>query len=359
VSGGVANRALRVALIGYGGAGAVLHAPLITATAGLELGAIVTTQPARQRAARTRYPGTPILPDVGDVWRGGFDLVVVATTSASHADLAERAIAAGLATIVDKPFATSSASAERIVARARAGDVPLTAFQNRRWDSAFLTLRRVLSEGRLGRPLRLEARFERFQPVHPTAWQERPADGGGVLLDLGSHLIDQAVVLFGPPTSVSAELHRRRPGSLVDDDGLVTLTCAGGVTCHLWLSWAAHATGPAFRMLGSDAAFEIDALDPQWAALARGDRPGGRGWGRHPSMARLWSEADPGPGLLRIRPAAGDYPGFYAAIRDALIGGGPLPVDPSDAVEVLRIIEAARSSAERGCVVELAGGAGR
>jgi predicted dehydrogenase len=359
VSRAGAGRALRVALIGYGGAGAVLHAPLITATPGLELGAIVTTRPAPRRAASTRYPGTRVLADVGDVWRGEFDLVVVATSSASHAGLAERAIAAGLATIVDKPFATSSASAERIVAQARARGVPLTVFQNRRWDSAFLTLRRVLAEGRLGRPLRLEARFERFQPVDPTAWQERPADGGGALLDLGSHLIDQAVVLFGRPTAVSAELHRRRPGSLVEDDGLLSLTCAGGVTCHLWLSWTAHATGPALRMLGSDAAFEIDALDPQWAALARGDRPGGHGWGRPTSTGRLWSETDPGPGPRRIRAIAGDYPAFYASVRDALVDAGTMPVDPSDAVEVLRIIEAARVSAERGQVVRVDGGAAR
>ena len=353
------GRALRVALIGYGGAGAVLHAPLVAATEGLELGAIVTSQPARQGAAAARYPRTRILTEVGDVWRGGFDLVIVATSSGSHAELAERAIVAGLATIVDKPFATSSAAGERVVARARARSVPLTIFQSRRWDSAFLTLRRVLAEGRLGRPLRLEARFERRQPVDPGAWQERPADGGGALLDLGSHLIDQALVLFGPPTAVSAEVHRRRPGSHVEDDALVSLTCAGGVTCHLWLSWTAHATGPAFRMLGSDAAFEIDALDPQWAALARGDRPGGRGWGRPPSMARLWSERDAGAGLRRIRPVAGDYPAFYASVRDALAGGGPMPVDPSDAVEVLRIIEAARVSSELGRVVALDEGVGR
>jgi predicted dehydrogenase len=354
-----ADRTLRVALVGYGGAGSILHAPLIAATPGLELGAIVTRDPARRRAARARYPGTPILASVDDVWRGGSDLVVIATSSGSHADLAEGAIGAGLATVVDKPFATSSDAAEQVVARARAAGVPLTVFQNRRWDSAFLTLRHVLSEGRLGRPLRLEARFERNQRVDPAAWQERPVDGGGVLLDLGSHLIDQALVLFGRPASVSAELQRRRPGSLVEDDGLVSLAWAGGVSCHLWLSWTAHASGPAFRMLGSEAAFEIDGLDPQWDALARADRPGGRGWGRLPSTGRLTSDAGPEPRLERIRPIAGDYRRFYASVRDALLGRGPMPVDPADAVEVLRIMEAARSSAERGCVVTLEPVAGR
>lgn len=344
---------MRVALIGYGTAGAVLHAPLIAATAGLELAAIVTTRPARHRAARTAYPGTAILTDVDDVWRGGFDLVVVATSSGAHAALAEQAIASGLAVIVDKPLATSSRAAQRIVDLAQTRGVPLTVFQNRRWDSDFQTLRQVLSDGRLGRPLRLESRFELYRTLDPTGWQEspKPSDGGGVLIDLGSHLIDQAMVLFGGPTSVYCELHRRRPNAVVDDDALVSLAFAGDVTGHLWMSRIAHASGPGFRMLGSDAAFEIDGTDPQWAALQRGDRPGQRSWGRHPSMGIVTREDGAAPGVSRVRPAAGAYHRFYEGVRDALLTGNPMPVDPRDAVGVLRVIEAARSSAERGCAV--------
>ena len=222
--------------------------------------------------------------------------------------------------------------------------MPLTVFQNRRWDSDFLTLRKVLADGRLGRPIRLEARFEGYQALDPGAWQESPdpADGGGVLLDLGSHRIDQALVLFGAPRSVYAELHRRRPSAAVEDDAFVSLAFADDVTCHLWLSRAAHAGGPGFRMLGSEAAFEIDGTDPQWAALARGDRPGGAGWGRQTSMGRVTSEAGDAPSVRRVRPAPGDYQRFYASVRDALVRDAPMPVDPSDAVAVLRIIEAAR-----------------
>ncbi len=349
------DRPIPVALIGYGAAGAILHAPLIAATAGLELGAIVTTRPARRRDARASHPEATILADVGAVWGGGFDLVVVATSSSAHAELADRAIAAGMAVVVDKPLATSAAAAERIVRHARERGVPLTVFQNRRWDSDFLTLRKVLADGGLGRPIRLEARFEGYQVLDPRAWQESPdpADGGGVLLDLGSHRIDQALVLFGAPRSVYAELHRRRPSAAVEDDAFVSLTFAGDVTCHLSLSRAAHAGGPGFRMLGSDAAFEIDGTDPQWQALARGDRPGGVGWGRQTSMGRVTSEAGDTTSVRRVRPASGDYQRFYASVRDALALGAPMPVDPSDAVAVLRIIEAARTSAARGRRVDL------
>jgi len=350
-----ADRPIRVALIGYGAAGAVLHAPLIAATAGLELGAIVTTRRTRQRDARATHPEATVLADVGAVWRGGFDLVVVATSSGAHADLADQAIAAGVAVVVDKPLATSAAAAERLVRRARARSVPLSVFQNRRWDSDFLTLRSVLADGRLGRPLRLEARFEGYAALNPAAWQESPdpEDGGGVLIDLGSHRIDQATVLFGAPRSVYAELHRRRPRAAIEDDAFVSLAFAGDVTCHLSLSRAAHAGGPGFRMLGSDAAFEIDGTDPQWAALARGDRPGGAGWGRQTAVGRVTSEGGDATSVRRVRPAPGDYGRFYASVRDALLHGTPMPVDPSDAVTVLRVVEAARASAARGQRIDL------
>lgn len=349
------DRPIRVALIGYGTAGAVLHAPLIAATAGLELHAIVTTQPARQRAAGSAHPGATIVADVGEAWRGGFDLVVVASSSGAHAELAEQAIAAGAAVVVDKPLATTARAAERIVRRASSRGVPLTVFQNRRWDSDFLTLRKVLADGRLGRPTRLEARFEVHQALDAAAWQESPdpADGGGVLVDLGSHRIDQATVLFGAPSSIYAELHRRRPGTLVEDDAFVSMTHAGDVTTHVSLSRATHGGGPGFRMHGSDAAFEIDGTDPQWEALARGDRPGGAGWGRQTATGRVTSEAGDATSVRRVRPVPGDYQRFYAAVRDALQHGTPMPVDPTDAVAVLRVIEAARASAARGCRIDL------
>ena len=348
---------MKVALLGYGAAGAVLHAPLISATAGLELAAIVTRDRARHVAARRAYPTTAVHPDPAAIWGGGFDLVVIATASGSHVELARKAIEAGVAVVVDKPLATSSRAAAEVVRLARDRGVPLTVFQNRRWDSDFRTVQRILSEGRLGRVHRLESRFELYREMDPRAWQESadPIDGGGVLIDLGSHLIDQALVLFGRPISVFAEIHRRRPGAVIDDDVFVSLAFPDDITCHLWMSRVAHASGPGFRLIGSDAAFEIDDTDPQWGALERGERPGGPSWGRHPTMGHLLSEAVDGPAVRRVRPVAGAYHEFYERVRDALLTGGPMPVDPQDAIDVLRVIEASRSSAERGRVIAFDG----
>jgi len=350
---GATGRALRAALIGYGQAGAILHGPLVAATPGLELAAIVTRDPARGRAARAAFPGVAILRDLDEVWRGGFDLVVVATPPRTHADLADRALQSGIATVVDKPFTVTAAEGERLVARSAATGVPLTVFQNRRWDSDFLTLRRVLEQSLIGRPVRLVARFEVYRPVVPGSWSDGAdaADGGGVLLDYGSHRIDQALVLFGRPRSVSAEIERRRPGSAVDDDVVLSLGFADDVSAQIHLSRAEHAPGPGLRLLGTEAAFEPGGGDPQWTALTRGERPGGTNWGRQRTLGRLIRDADPGPGIRRIRPLAGAWDRFYPAVREALAGHGPMPVDPSDALEVLRVIEAARVSAAEGRVV--------
>ena len=234
--------------------------------------------------------------------------------------------------------------------------MPLTTFQNWRWDSDFLTLRKVLLDGRLGRPMRLEARFEGYQGARPRSVAGEPGPsrwGWGAASISAATCIDQAIVLFGAPRSVYAELHRRRPHAAVEDDAFVSLTFAGDVTCHLWLSRAAHVGGPGFRMLGSDAAFEIDGTDPQWEALARGDRPGGVGWGRQTSMGRVTSEAGDAPVSRRVRPVPGAYQQFYASVREALVDGTAMPVDPLDAVAVLRIIEAARESAARGRRIDL------
>jgi predicted dehydrogenase len=344
-----------VGLLGYGPAGAILHAPLIAATPGLELRTIVTADPARAAAAARAYPGAAIHPDPAAVLAGDLDLVVIATPVRSHVPLAERAIDAGSAVVIDKPLAAAFADGAGVVDGARSRGVALTVFQNRRWDSGFRTVRKVLAGGRLGRPYRYEARFEVFRPVDPAAWQESPdpLDGGGVLLDFGAHLIDQACVLLGRPTTVRAEIHRRRPGSAVDDDVLVSLAFGAGPIAHLWLSRAARASGPSFRLIGADAAFEIDGADPQWDALRRGERPGDPGWGRHPTSGTLSLDDGEIARDIRIRPLPGAWETFYAELRDALAGEGPIPVDPTDAVAVLRIVEAARLSAATGRTVAL------
>jgi predicted dehydrogenase len=253
--------------------------------------------------------------------------------------------------VVDKPFATTAAEARAVVGEARAQGRLLTVFQNRRWDGDFLTVRKLLAEGALGAVHRFESRFERWNPVPRPGWRESgdPAEAGGLLFDLGAHLIDQALQLFGPVLTVYAELDRRRPGVAVDDDAFVALTHASGARSQLWMSKVAAQRGPRFRVLGERAAFTKYGLDGQEPAMAAGGVPGSAGWGEEP--AERWGVLGEDGATRPVATEPGCYPRFYAAVAAALRAGWPPPVDPDDAVAALEIIEAARASAERGAVV--------
>ena len=213
-----ARSPLRVGLLGYGLAGRVFHAPLVAATDGLSLTAVVTTDPDRRAQVLRDHPGTTLF-DRSDqlVDSGEVDVIVVATPNRSHVAMARLAVAAGLPVVVDKPLAAISAEGREVVGEAQLRGVPLTVFQNRRWDGDFLTVRRLMGEGVLGTVLRFESRFDRWRPVIRPRWREQaaPEDAGGILFDLGAHLVDQAVQLFGPVESVYAEIDHRRAGTAV------------------------------------------------------------------------------------------------------------------------------------------------
>jgi predicted dehydrogenase len=219
--------------------------------------------------------------------------------------------------------------------------VPLTVFQNRRWDGDFLTVRRLIDEGALGRVLRFESRFERWQPAIRPGWRENaaPGEAGGTLYDLGAHLVDQALRLFGPVTSVYAEVDRRRPGAQVDDDAFLALTHANGVSSHLWMSAVTAQLGPRLRVLGDRAAYTKYGLDVQEQALVAGERPDRPGWGEDDPRryGRLGVDGD----LREIRTEPGRYQDFYAEVAAALRDGAPMPVDPAESVAALEIIETA------------------
>ena len=331
---------LSVGLAGFGLAGRVFHAPLVAAVDGLELSAVMTRSRERAAQAREDYPGAQVVASL-DALLDGIDVLVVATPNSSHVDVALAGLDRGLAVVVDKPVAPTAQLARRLL---DAGG-RLTVFQNRRWDGDFLTAQRLLREGALGEPVRLESRFEKFSPqVDPSRWRERPDpdEGGGVLLDLGAHLVDQAVELFGPPVAIYAELDRRRPGARVEDDVFIALEHAGAVRSHLWMGKVAPLAGPRLRLSGLGAGFACDGLDPQEAQLAAGLRPGEPGYGEAP------------PGRVGDRPLPlerGRYQDFYAGVRDWAAGDAPPPVDPADSVRVLEILEAARRSAEQRAVI--------
>ncbi|HVP03789.1 MAG TPA: Gfo/Idh/MocA family oxidoreductase [Solirubrobacteraceae bacterium] len=345
----------RVALLGFGLAGRVFHAPLIAAEPGLELAVIVTRDPARRAQAIAEHPGAALADDAAQVWEraGELDLVVVATPNSSHVALAIAALDEGLAVVVDKPLAPEAAGARALVEHAEHRGGRLTVFQNRRWDGDLLTLSALLEDGRLGTVLRFESRFDRWRPQTAGGWRdiEPPGDGGGLLLDLGSHLVDQAVQLFGRPVRVYGELDMRRAGAAADDDVFVALEHEGGVRSHLGMSALAAQIPPRMRVLGDAAAFVKFGLDVQEDQLAGGLRPGDPGWGEDPP--ERWGTVGSDDDAERVATARGEYERFYAGVARALRDGGAMPVDPWDAVRVLEVLDAARRSAAGGRVVRL------
>jgi scyllo-inositol 2-dehydrogenase (NADP+) len=344
---------VKVALIGYGVAGEHFHAPLIHATPGLELAAIVTANPERAAGALKRYPTATVLASPEEIWKtaSAYDLVVIATPNASHVSLAKASLAAGLPLVIDKPLATTADEAQQLVGAAKAAGLLLTVFQNRRWDSDFLALRKLLDNGDLGSVYRFESRFERWRPTPKPGWREsgNPADGGGLVADLGSHLVDQALFLFGPVTEVYATLDQRRPGVEVEDDAFIALTHASGERSTLWVSAVAADLGPRLRVLGSKGAYVVYGLDGQEDALRAGGDPASPAWGIE-SPGR-WGRLVVGEHERAIPRGPGAYPAFYEAVVHALTMAGPVPVHPQDAVETLRVLDAARRSAAAGKAV--------
>lgn len=351
---------IRAAVIGYGLAGEVFHAPLIDSTPGMTVSAIVTSDADRRARAERDYPQARVYTSTDELWRDAadYDLVIVAATNRAHVSLGIQAMQVGLPVVVDKPVAGSVAEAERLLRVSRETGRLFTVFQNRRWDNDFLTVRKIVSAGMLGSLTQFESRFERYRPTPKEgAWRESaaPEEAGGLLYDLGSHLIDQAMVLFGEPTHVYAEVDIRRPGAAVDDDTFVALRFTNGVRAHLWMSVVARVGAPRMLVRGLHGTFTKYGLDPQEEDLSNGLRPGDEGWGleSRERWGHLSTDVDglhfDGP----VESLPGSYEQFYSGVRDALRTGSPAPVDPTDSIRALRVIEAAFESAKQEAVVKL------
>jgi len=342
---------LRVGLVGYGFAGRTFHAPVLSTVAGLQLAAVASSQPAQVQAD---WPGVPVDPDAQALLRrGDIDLVVIAAPNAQHHPLAHDALLAGKHVVVDKPFTLDAAEARELAALAAEHQRVLSVYQNRRYDADFLTLRDLLASGQLGRPVYFESHFDRFRPEVRDRWREQAVPGAGLWGDLGSHLLDQALQLFGKPDTLQVDLAALRDGAAVEDYFHALLRYETGPHAPLRVvlhatTLAAHAA-PRYLVHGTRGSYVKHGVDPQEDALRAGLRPGGADWG-----------VDPVPGDLRVlavgdwmkdssvpsRP--GNYGDYYAAVRDAIHGVGPNPVPPAQAVELMALLDLGRRSAAEG-----------
>ncbi len=349
-----------VALVGYGLAGSIFHAPLIATTQGLRLRAVVTNDPQRKLQVEQDFPQVRSVPTLEQLLDDTADigLVVIATPNHMHLWQATAALAHGLHVVVDKPMALSSSEASAMIAVAQRSGRLLSVFQNRRFDNDYLLVRQLIADHRIEMVRHFEIRFERWRPeLRPGSWREErtPEEGGGLLLDLGSHLIDQALLLFGRPLAVYAEIATRRRRARADDDCFIALSFEGGMSAHLWMSAVAPGAGPRFRISGDSAALEVWGLDPQESQLVGGLRPGQFGFGqpgRDQSAELIENGGRPGTGKLLPLPA-GSYATFYETMAGAVRGEAEVPVAPQEAASVLRVIEGARMSAAGGELVTL------
>jgi len=333
----------RVGLVGFGMAGRVFHAPLISSVDGLELAAVVERHSDQ---AAQRYLGIKTCRSLEELLSDhSIDLVAVATPSGTHHEVAKQVLAAGKHAVVDKPVSVTSGQIGELIELAQKHGRLLIPFHNRRWDGDFLTIQRLLREHQLGRVVSIESRFDRWNPGSTRRpWKDDPEQGGGVLLDLGTHLVDQALVLCGKPLGVSAEVLRERDGEGSDDAFTVRLRYD---RCFVTLGANALSSpaGARFHVRGTRGNFRKKDVDPQEAALNKVTRIETDNWGQEPQTGWGVLRVDVEGGMVS-RPVAtlpGDYRLFYAGVRDALTGKGPAPVPALDAWRVARVLEWARA----------------
>jgi predicted dehydrogenase len=342
---------LRIGLAGYGFGGRYFHAPFLASAAECEFLGVITNSAQRRNQFAAQFPGRATFDSLEHLAAAGAEAVTISTPASTHVELSQQALRLGLAVVCDKPFALDAASARQTVLLSEQLQRPLTVYQNRRWDSDFRTVREALADGRLGDPVRFESRFERFAPDPGPS-----ASGGGALLDFGSHLVDQALVLFGPARSVYAEMHTSDHAPALDDDVFLAVTHVGGLRSHLWGSWRQSAPGPRFRVTGTAASYiVVPDMDGQEELLVTGHSPATHA-GRGIEPEHRWGRVFHGDQAEPLASARGAWDRFYPAFAEAVRGAGPMPVDPWDAVATAEVLDAARQSAMSGRVITVDSG---
>lgn len=341
---------VKVALIGYGYAGKTFHAPLIQSIPGLEL---VVVSSRHSEVVRKDWPAVKVMADPLEAATSTeVELVVIASPNETHFPLAQVALTGGKHVVVDKPFTVTLDEARSLQAMAQEKDRLLSVFHNRRWDGDFLAVRALLAGKRLGEVLHFESHIDRFRPEVRNRWREQAVPGGGLWYDLGPHLIDQALVLFGMPAKVYADLAIQRTGGQANDWAHVILDY-GRRKVVLHASMLVAHSGPRFTLHGTRGTWVKMGMDVQEGQLIKGTRPGAEGWGVDPSPSLLYDGTGAPP--IEIALPAGDYQQYYEGIRAAIREGEPNPVPADQAISVMSVLETAIKSAKAGRALEVRG----
>ena len=343
---------IEVGLIGYGLAGRAFHAPVIRAVPGLHLAAILHRT---GNEAAEKYPDVRIVRSVEELLAiREIRVVVIATPNDTHFALAKQCLAAGRDVVVDKPFTITLEEAQALVNLAKEDERLITVYQNRRYDGDFQAIRKLVADGMLGRIVRFETNYDRYRPrLKPGAWRETTQAGSGILFDIAPHLIDHALVLFGLPEAVTADVRTEREGALADDAFDIMFHYPGGMRAVLRSSILAAAPRPRFALLGTQASFVKQTFDPQENNLRQGTIPPTGPWGAEPEAN--WGVLTVPDGdkfaQRRIPSASCDFRDYYANLRDTLLGKAEISVTPEWCLNVMRLLEMARESSRRSCTI--------
>jgi scyllo-inositol 2-dehydrogenase (NADP+) len=336
---------LNVALLGYGFASKTFHAPLLVNVPGLRLSHIVSSDSAK---VHRDYKDIAVLAKAEEAFAlPEVDVIVIATPNVTHFDLARKALTAGKHVVVDKPFTNTVSDGMELIKLARSKGQVLSVFQSRRWDGDFLTLRKLLADGALGKVALFESHYDRYRPEPRQRWREQAGAGSGIWFDLGPHIIDQTLQLFGPPEAIYADLEMQRPlGHTIDYFHVIFRYGKSRAILHG--ASLVVAESPRFIVHGATGSFTKFGMDTQEESLKRGDIPGSPGWGSDPTMGTLITKKEDGFETRQVPNIPGNYLGYYEGLRDAIVSGGPNPVTAEDGLEVINVIETAvKSSAAR------------
>lgn len=347
----------KVVLFGYGLAGKVFHGPLLQVAPELEVVGILTSNPERQMQATADFPSALVTGDINDLWALDPDLAVVAGANVTHVPLSTEALSRGINVVVDKPITPDAESAQELADLALANNALIFPFQNRRWDSDYLSLKSIVSSGVIGNPHRFESRLQRFRLLPKGGWRDltTPEAMGGVLYDFAPHLVDQALDLMGPVISVQAFARTLRETPSSDDDLVMVLEHASDRLSYLVGSLVSSIPAPRFELFGNRGAVRIASVDTQEDHLKAGAIPSDS-WGIEPSdsLVEIW-EVDATGGTPRRTQAMqrGNWPNYYAEISDCLHTGAKPTVSIDQAIQTMRVIDAGRESVASGKSVQL------